>query len=220
MAGGAGDDTYYVDNIGDTVSEWAGQGYDTVRSSLTHTLSNNVEKFVATGTAVLDGTGNGLNNVMTGNGAANRLNGEAGNDRLWGTAGNDALSGGGGNDWLVGGMGRDTLIGGLGRDVFDFNSGSESPASGNRDVINDFTAGDRIDLSGIDADASQVGNQAFTSLGTGALFPGTFAMAGELYYDATSQILHGNTDADAQADFSIRVRLSGLATLILADLAL
>ena len=34
MLGGAGNDTYIVDNAGDVVSELAGQGIDTVRTTL------------------------------------------------------------------------------------------------------------------------------------------------------------------------------------------
>ena len=33
MSGGAGDDTYFVDDAGDKVTELAGQGIDTIRTS-------------------------------------------------------------------------------------------------------------------------------------------------------------------------------------------
>ena len=67
MAGGLGNDIYVVDNAGDVVSEAAGAGTDTVRSSVSHTLGANVENLVLTGVAAINGTGNALNNSLTGN---------------------------------------------------------------------------------------------------------------------------------------------------------
>ena len=79
LTGGAGNDTYVV-GTGDTVTELANAGNDTVQSSLTYTLGANVENLTLTGTAAINGTGNALDNVLTGNSAANVLTGGAGND--------------------------------------------------------------------------------------------------------------------------------------------
>jgi len=46
MIGRGGDDTYYVDNTGDVVIEQAGEGVDTVQSSIGYTLGNNVENLI------------------------------------------------------------------------------------------------------------------------------------------------------------------------------
>jgi len=43
LIGGLGDDTYVVDNIGDVVSESAGEGIDTVQSGISYTLGANIE---------------------------------------------------------------------------------------------------------------------------------------------------------------------------------
>ncbi|MHC8328847.1 calcium-binding protein [Pseudomonas sp. LB1P83] len=91
MNGGDGNDTYIVDNIGDVVVETntlAG-GIDTVRSSVTYTLGNNLENLTLTGAANIDGIGNAQNNVITGNDGNNQLVGGAGLDTLIGGKGND-----------------------------------------------------------------------------------------------------------------------------------
>ncbi|MCP9781546.1 hypothetical protein KBY61_12595, partial [Cyanobium sp. To12R1] len=89
MRGGLGNDTYIIDNLGDLVEEAASAGTDTVQSSITYTLGANVENLTLTGSGVINGTGNGLNNVLTGNGAANILNGGVGADTMRGGLGND-----------------------------------------------------------------------------------------------------------------------------------
>jgi Ca2+-binding RTX toxin-like protein len=87
----------------------------------------------------------------------------AGEDRMDGGGGNDVLDGGGGDDTLVGGLGADTLLGGAGKDTFQFSSVNESPFGIGYDTISDFNPveGDKIDLSGIDADTGIPGDQAF-----------------------------------------------------------
>ncbi|MFN5990091.1 MAG: pre-peptidase C-terminal domain-containing protein, partial [Dolichospermum sp.] len=89
LIGGLGNDIYIVDSTTDTITESANAGTDTVQSSVTLTLAANVENLTLTGTAAVNGTGNGGNNVITGNGANNILNGGAGTDTLIGGLGND-----------------------------------------------------------------------------------------------------------------------------------
>lgn len=101
MLGGLGDDTYVVDSTLDVVTESAGQGTDTIESSVTLTLGNNIENLTLLGTTALNGTGNAQNNVLIGNSAVNTLTGGAGNDRLDGKAGADKLLGGAGDDTYV-----------------------------------------------------------------------------------------------------------------------
>jgi Ca2+-binding RTX toxin-like protein len=80
MVGGAGNDTYVVDNTGDIVTEALNEGTDTIQTSITYTLGPNVENLTLTGSGVINGTGNELNNTITGNSASNILGGGLGND--------------------------------------------------------------------------------------------------------------------------------------------
>ncbi|MFG6417007.1 calcium-binding protein [Roseateles sp. DC23W] len=89
LLGGTGDDTYVVDSTADLVSEFAGEGTDSVTSSATYTLGTNVENLTLTGAAALNATGNTANNNLTGNSGANRIDGGAGADTMIGGAGND-----------------------------------------------------------------------------------------------------------------------------------
>ena len=116
MTGGTADDVYVVDNASDSVVELASEGNDTIQSSVTLTLTANVENLTLTGTAA-SGTGNTLANVITGNASNNTLSGADGNDTLDGGSGTDSLAGGNNDDSLVGGAGTDTLDGGTGNDT-------------------------------------------------------------------------------------------------------
>jgi Ca2+-binding RTX toxin-like protein len=89
MKGGLGNDLYFVDDVGDKVVENPDEGIDTVKSSVPHTLADNVENLVLAGALALNSTGNTLANVLTGNAAANVLDGKAGADSLIGGLGND-----------------------------------------------------------------------------------------------------------------------------------
>ena len=152
LIGGLGNDTYIVDNAGDVVTEVNGEGTDTVRSSVSYTLSDYVENLILTGTAA-NGTGNSGDNIITGNALANRLNGGAGADRL---------IGGDGIDFLTGGTGADTF-------VAELNSTKVSTKQGkvSLDIFTDFQVGvDKIDLTGIDANTALAGVQQFTFNGS------------------------------------------------------
>ena len=101
MIGGLGNDLYIVAEAGDVTIENAGEGTDSVQAYITHALSANIENLTLMGTGALNGTGNGLDNVLTGNSAANTLNGLDGDDLLNGLSGNDTMIGGLGNDLYI-----------------------------------------------------------------------------------------------------------------------
>ncbi len=55
-------------------------GIDRVIADVSFTLSGNVENLTLIGSAAINGTGNGLNNIIKGNTGANVLAGGRGND--------------------------------------------------------------------------------------------------------------------------------------------
>ncbi|WP_232253700.1 hypothetical protein [Pseudomonas glycinae] len=93
MVGGAGNDTYYVDNRGDVVVETGTSPteIDSVFSTVTYDLfgSPNVENLTLLTNANLNAYGNASNNVIAGNAGNNILDGREGTDLLIGGAGND-----------------------------------------------------------------------------------------------------------------------------------
>lgn len=113
MIGGLGDDSYYVGSAADRVVEKAGQGTDTVNSSVSFSMSGiHVEKLNLIGGGNINGTGNSHANTIVGN------------------AGNNVLNGG---------LGADTLDGRGGKDVFLFNS---ALGGGNVDTLLNYSVAD------------------------------------------------------------------------------
>ena len=162
------------------------------------------------------------NDTLKGFGGADTLYGGDGNDTLYGMDGidtlhgengNDTLDGGNederllvggtGNDTLDGGLGEDTLTGGAGGDTFAFNALAESTVAAPDDVI-DFSAaaGDKIDLSAIDANTLVAGNQAFTWIGNDNAFVEAWG-AGQVRFNGG--FVEGDVNGDFVVDFRIQV---------------
>ena len=126
LIGGAGNDTYIIDSAGDVVREAVDAGTDAVQSSLSYTLSANVENLSLSGAAMINGRGNDLDNQIVGNAASNLLEGAEGSDTLLGGGGNDTLYGYWGNDVLEGGEGNDSLESGTGYDTLSGGAGNDT----------------------------------------------------------------------------------------------
>jgi len=190
MAGGEGDDTYLVEDAGDVVFELAGEGIDTVRTSITLALAegSEIENLVLAGIAEIDGSGTSAENRVDGNIAANTLSGLGGADTLAGGAGNDTLLGGEGDDSLIGGAGDDRLEGGDGSDQMRGNSGADTFLGGAGDDIYFYEASEdlvvevagegtdvvRASISYVQAEGDEIeqvlllGNAALSVTGNGA----------------------------------------------------
>jgi Ca2+-binding RTX toxin-like protein len=203
ILGLTGDDTI-VGGLGDDLLS-GGAGLDTI--------AGGEGNDILSGGADADTlAGNSGNDKVFGDAGRDQLQGGTGRDKLVGGGGNDRLTGDNGSDKLIGGNGRDTMTGGTGNDIFIFRTVKEIRS----DRIRDFTTGDRVDLSGLDASQAEAGNQAFDFVGDTA-FSGT---AGELRYEALSDklMLQGDVDGDGLADFSII--MTGLTSLQTSDLIL
>jgi Ca2+-binding RTX toxin-like protein len=197
LVGGLGNDTYLVDSNRDVVVEKAGEGKDTVQSTATHSLTDNVENLALLGTTNINGTGNGFDNLITGN---------SGNNLLKGLDGYDTLIGGAGNDTFIGGAGNDTLTGGAGNDQFLFGSGAKfTPTHFGVDTVTDFVKGtDKISLSKVSFTAltSAVGNLnssefALINSAVNELFLAGSSSAKIVYNSATGNLFYNQNAAIA-----------------------
>lgn len=121
MRGGAGDDAYYVYGSGDQVIEKAGEGLDTVHTTVGYTLPDHVENMQVNYFALMDDqplVGNALDNQITGASFSyETIRGLDGNDTLDGGGRYGAfLDGGNGDDVLINSVGA--AVGGAGADLF------------------------------------------------------------------------------------------------------
>lgn len=217
MSGGTGNDTFIVAQAGDVVSEATNAGTDLVLSSITYTLTSNVENLTLTGTDAIDGTGNTLNNTITGNAAANVLTGGGGNDFIIGGGGNDTIVGGNGNDNLWGQDGNDVITAGGGRDNVNGGAGTDTLYAGDGDDglfgggMNDalYGQGGNDSLYGDGGDDLIVGGAGNDWLVGGQLANG-FSVGNDTFAWSRSDIVNGSgtrVGFDTIVDFGAGDRL-------------
>jgi Ca2+-binding RTX toxin-like protein len=158
-----------VNTATNIIQEANAEGIDTVNTSITLTLTINVENLNLAGFRAIDGMGNQIDNIIAGNTANNILSGEAGNDILGGGSGSDILNGGddadelygeAGDDVLNGGIGNDLLSGGIGNDDLTGGNGSDKLfGDGGNDVLDGGLSNDLM-LGGLGDDTYIVDNTA------------------------------------------------------------
>lgn len=138
LQGGRGNDTYYVQNLADTLIEFAGEGVDRVVTQLaSYTLRDHFEQLELTGSSGGVATGNALDNVLTGTAFADNLVGLDGNDILIGGGGANLLEGGRGNDIYRLSSGADTVLEFVdeGIDLIELQSGSHTISANVENLI-------------------------------------------------------------------------------------
>ena len=172
LIGGAGNDTYITDG-GDTITENADEGIDTVKSSVSLALGANLENLVLTGIAAIKGTGNALANRLTGN------------------AGNNTLNGGLGNDTLIGGAGNDTYnVNAAGDRVFETTTTASTVDAGGIDTVQSAVS------FSLDANAGVRFVERLTLTGTGNINGTGNGLANVLTGNAGNNVLNGGLGND------------------------
>jgi len=136
LLGYGGDDSYQVDTQADLIFENAGGGTDSVLSTTSFYLYENVENLTLEWrSGAVYGVGNELANQIIGNEIDNLLIGGGGEDVLNGKEGNDSLFGGAGDDRLYGYTGIDYIVGGDGDDFIEGSFDADALYGGDGDDI-------------------------------------------------------------------------------------
>jgi Ca2+-binding RTX toxin-like protein len=229
LLGGSGDD-YIVGGAGGDVID-GGSGNDTLSYALSGAA---VQVSLLTGSVNYggDAAGDKIANIerLEGSRFSDQLEGSASYDVILGGAGDDTISGRSGGDRLIGndgadeffgdlfgyGGGRDIYTGGAGADTFNFQFILESGVTAaSRDIITDFSAGDKISVQYLDANLGIDGYQDFR-LDTGGGF-----VAGEIQQvrSGANLILNFNISGDATPEMSILLQ-NRSALLTAADFIL
>ncbi len=174
---GDGDDVYFGDEINDATGT---PGIDTLDMS---TIMANAKIDLGTG---LGGMGSAYS-------------AQTGTDTLWGI---ENVVTGSGNDTIKASTAVNVMDGGSGNDTFVFLSAAHA----NGDTILGFEAGDKIDLSAIDAHGGLAGNQAFTLVTNGAITaPAQIAITHETIDGHDYTVVSGNTAGNDNAEFKIKI---------------
>ncbi|MDO6962836.1 calcium-binding protein [Rhizobium alvei] len=196
--GGEGADTFHYSIGGDTID--GDGGIDTLDMSglkvgVTATLGGSF----TTAITLDQGFVRDIENILTG----------SFNDTITGSFTDNRIEAGGGVDIMSGLAGNDTFV---------FTSITDSGLErGERDVITDFTAGDRLDLTAIDTVPEIDGDQIFVFLGEGR-FTGSGGEIRATANNGGNMLVAIDLDGDRQADS--RIQLDGVSELLGSDFLL
>ncbi|WP_307351256.1 tandem-95 repeat protein [Caulobacter ginsengisoli] len=186
---------------------YGGEGRDYMHGDLGNDLVNGEagddQLFGDGGSDTMDGSDG--DDTISGGDDNDVVKGGAGNDSVYGDAGNDDVQGGVGDDYVYGGAGADRLSGGTGADHFVFLEGDLGSTLATGDTVTDFKTvqGDVLDVSGIDANTSLDGDQAFSIVGGFGHHAGEMTMAYNAGINAT--VVAMDTNGDGVADYVLQL---------------
>ncbi|WP_422102087.1 peroxidase family protein [Vreelandella sp.] len=191
---GAGDDTVFGGDGDDLLVAEAGDGNDTYYGDdMVGGGGNDTLDMSAIMAAIKADLGTGF----MGRGSVSSA--ETGHDVLWSV---ENIVTGSGDDTITANHAANVMDGGEGNDTFRFLSAADADG----DTLMGFQPGDRIDLSGIDANGCAAGNQSFT------LVTDAFTGTGQLLFSHQTRdgedftVVQGNTTGDDDADFTISIK--------------
>ena len=193
LKGGLGNDIYVVNDALDTIIDIG--GVDTIRTSLSTVLLNDIERLELIGLGDITGVGNASDNVIIGNP---------------------------GDNYLEGGTGVDILTGGAGGDGFyiAYNGVNKSA-----DTITDFSSGEdliMLDLASFGVSASSLGLSSSGMAGSDSFVSGAGAHALDpndyLIYDTAKMTLYFDADGSGAGIAVEAVKLTGISDLHTSDI--
>ncbi len=194
ITAGAGNDTVVAGSGNDLIIGEAWDGYDTYFGDDSGGGSgiDTLDLSAITANLTVD-----LGNGLLGRGSASSS--QSGADTLWSI---ENVATGAGNDTITASEAVNVIEGGAGNDTFRFLSAEGADG----DTILDFEPGDRLDLSGVDANSSQAGNQSFTLVNGPIAGAGQVAITHESRADGEYTVISGSTDANVDEEFRIDLK--------------
>ena len=193
LAGGLGNDTYVLSDLLDTIIDSG--GIDTIRSALTITLQDGIERAELIGLGDVSAIGNGADNTLIGNP---------------------------GNNYLEGGAGVDALTGGAGGDGFYI---AYNGSGKNADTVTDFKTGEdlvMLDLASFGINPQALGIVSSGMVSTGSLVQGAGARALDandyFIYDTAQMKLYVDPDGSGPLTPMVAVQLTGTTAVTVDDL--
>lgn len=193
--GGAGKDTVFGGGGDDLIVAEDGDGNDTYYGD---------DMAGGTGNDTLDMSAINANiTVDLGTGHMGRgsvSSAQTGNDTIWGI---ENFVGGWGSDTITASSEVNVMDGGAGgNDTFRFLSAAHADG----DTIVGFQPGDKIDLSGMDANWCASGKQSFTLVSDGFSGRGELMVAHEIRDGEEYTVVLGNTSGGNDADFKLSIK--------------